>query len=545
MNRREFIESVVMATVAAGCRSPFGTSRLGRKVTPNYWCTWDTQDFLHERVGIEIVRDVVNEEQLFGKEGWVKLYPECRRFLHLVIDAGFDTGYGLAKDRYKILFGSLVPHPEKFPSFSGTPVQRLRELVKRIADAGWMGTGVWVPCQGTAELIDAYPDDPRVREQLKRKLDLCAEAGVRYWKVDWGTHNWSVAFRRLMTEVKNEICPDILLDHCCGFDNAMNGVSKPWIAKEYDKDYTDVTGTSKRLIGDPQFDWVRRDTAALMEFSDTFRIYDTTDPMVTASALERIVFTLLAGDSVNSRTLVNAQDECEIGACLGTAIGLMRASNWPPTKVLNPRQRHLMTTGAVRTILWQQVAPAFSTAEGGRTLHSEETISETWHFEKGSTWWPEVFDKTIEQKAPAVVSRGMQLPTVRRRGGDAPFVLVSRNPNGALTVGALARLDVGKGYHTPTVDIDLPDDVALAHEGTLGVIGRPGSLSVRATAGRVLAADMAGGEIADVTARCRFADGRLTIPGDVVVEIGSRMNVPGDQSEPGVRIDLVESGRRG
>ena len=94
-------------------------------------------------------------------------------------------------------------------------------------------------------------------------------------------------------------------------------------------------------------------------------------------------------------------------------------------------------------------------------------------------------------------------------------------------------------------DIDLPDDVALAHEGTLGVIGRPGSLSVRATAGRVLAADMAGGEIADVTARCRFADGRLTIPGDVVVEIGSRMNVPGDQSEPGVRIDLVESGRRG
>lgn len=539
MNRREFVGCAFAAAAVAGCRSPFAADRFANKVTPNYWCTWDTQDFLREKAGIATVRDVVNEEHLFGKSAWAKLYPECRGFMHLVVDAGFDTGYGLSEDRYKIHFGSLVPHSQKFPSFSGTPVRRLRELVRRISDAGWMGTGVWVPCQGTAELIDAGADDPRVREQLKRKLDMCAEAGVRYWKVDWGTQNWNIAFRRLMTEVKNEICPEILLDHCCGFDNAMNGVSKPWIAKELDKDYSDVTGRSKRLIGDAQFDWVRRNTAAIMEFSDVFRIYDTTDPMVTASALERIVFTLLAGDSVNSDTLVNAQDECEIGACLGTAIGLMRAANWPATKVPNPRQRHLMTTGAVRTILWQQVAPAFSTAQGGKTFCSEKTVSETWHFEKNSTWWTEVFDRTIEQKAPAVVSRAMPLPLVRPRAGDAPYVLASLNPNGAVTVGALARLDVGKGYHTPQADIELPECVRLSRGAPMGVIGRPASLSVCASRGRVLAVDMAGGETRDVTSRCRFSGGRLTVPGEVVCEVGSTMNVPGDHSEPGVRIDIV------
>lgn len=63
---------------------------------------------------------------------------------------------------------------------------------------------------------------------MKRKLAESAEAGIRYWKVDWGVHHADVAYRELMSELALKYAPETVVDHSCGFDNAVNGYAYPY-----------------------------------------------------------------------------------------------------------------------------------------------------------------------------------------------------------------------------------------------------------------------------------------------------------------------------
>ena len=118
-----------------------------------------------------------------------------------------------------------------------------------------------------------------------------------------------------------------------------------------------------------------------------------------------------------------------------------------------------------------------------------------------------------------------------------PFVLASRNPNGALTVGALPRLSVEKGFHTPLASVAL--DADLAPDVPLAVFGTFASVSVRIPPScprRVYACDLAdGGTGREITHACRFDGGRLVIDGEA-------LRLPprgaGDRSLPGVRLRL-------
>ena len=513
-----------------------------RCASPNYWCTWATQARLLDAnvtsgtiafpgdQGLPGVRDNLNEEILFGKNGWAKTqYPAVREDLLLVLDDGWDVPYGCGphKPEGTSVFGSLELDPVRFPSFKGAPAQRLAALGRRVRDEGWRGVGVWVACQPVGEGKERFPAE-RVVEDLKRKLSLSAEAGVRYWKVDWGTRCYDVAYRRMMSSLRDRYAPDLQIEHCRPAGNALNGIR---LGKG-----VSVSGCG-RLTGDEHFETcIRKSTEDILAFSDVFRIYDTITPINNATDLERAVVYAQSAERVGSRAFINVEDNVYIAACLGHATGVMRSPAWPKPEVEDPVYRRDRAAEVTRAIAWQREAPAFTAASGLKTMTSEAVLTDRWHFAPGCTWWSQVFGRTVEQKAPAVVARGLPLPKVKQLRGDAPFVLASRNPNGALTVGALPRLTVERGFHTPPVSVRL--DVELEVGVPLAVFGTFASVSVRAqaTGRRVCVRDLAGGKTRDVTDSCRFNGMWLTIDGRAIRCWPVTEN---DRSIPGVRIELA------
>ena len=80
--------------------------------TPNYWCTWHTQNFsgiteplesmspalFEGDQGAKSARSRLNQEALFGECGWADFFPEIRRDLYLMLDDGWDVPYGVHPD---------------------------------------------------------------------------------------------------------------------------------------------------------------------------------------------------------------------------------------------------------------------------------------------------------------------------------------------------------------------------------------------------------------------------------------------------------------
>ena len=173
----------------------------------DYYCTWRTQRM---RLDSKLVppgaaqgqlripmRDNLHEGVLFGSEGWVEtLYPDVRDRLFFVLDDGWDVppGTDSAKDRAR--FGSLIPDAARFPSLEGSPAAKLGRLSERIMAAGWAGLGLWVSPQQQGEdqqicLGDADAAETYWRERAR----WSGEAGIRYWKVDWGRHDHDLDYR--------------------------------------------------------------------------------------------------------------------------------------------------------------------------------------------------------------------------------------------------------------------------------------------------------------------------------------------------------------
>ena len=542
LSRRSFLGGAAGfgGLCALGGCAGFRFGSAARCAPPNYWCTWATQARLLDAhvtsgaiaipgdQGLPGVRDNLNEEILFGKNGWAKTqYPAVREDLLLVLDDGWDVPYGCAPGKDISVFSSCELNARRFPSFAGTSAERLRALDARIRDCGWRGTGLWIACQAFGESNKNRFPEARLREELKRKLAASAEAGVAYWKVDWGVRAGEIPYRRLMSELRDAYAPQLVIEHCHPAGSPLNGV-------RFGKG-TSVTG-SCRLQGDPSFASRLRPTEEVLAFSDVFRIYDTITPINNATDLERAVVYGQTAERVGSRAFINVEDNVYIAACLGHATGVMRSPAWPKPDVEDPVYRRDRAAEVTRAIAWQREAPAFTAASGLKTLTSEAVLTDCWKFAPGCTWWTPVFGRTVEQKAPAVVARGLPLPKVTPLTVDVPFVLASRHPNGALTVGALPRLTVEKSFHTPpaavALDADWTPGVPLAVFGTFASV----SVRAQATGRRVHVRDLAGGKTRDVTDSCRFDGTRLTIDGKA---IRCWALAKGDRSIPGVRLELV------
>ena len=496
--------------------------------SPNYWCTWSTQSarlpaardalaplFAGDK-SRPTTRDSLCEKVLFGPKGWTGFYPESRAGLYLLLDDGWDVAYGAHPDIPPGLaqFGAMTPDPGRFPSLSGTPGERLAELSRRVTDAGWRGLGLWVAIQSQGDMGIESWRGVAPREEWKRKIAWCAEGGVSYLKVDWGASCGDIAFRQMLTEIKNEIAPDIVIEHCrC--QPPVNGLND------------DGTGGGRRLVG-PEDAELREWERQVLPFSDTWRIYDWIEPLSFPQGIDRTVTDIRLAEETGAHAIVSTEDGLYLGAALGCAFGVMRSPLRPPDDRNWPTLPCRRLREVDRAVRWERLAPAYAPRADFRIVWSDEALFDSWQFAEGAFWYRPVCGKPIRQGAPARVARGLPLPEVAAEG-DAPYVLASRNPAGPLAVAALPRIIGGKSV-TPPADVRI--GAALAPEAPLGVFGAFRSVTLRASAPveALFAQDLAGGPVHDIRAAVPVTDGHLVLPGDLLARIGSELN--GDDSMP-------------
>lgn len=538
MDRRDFIALGAGAAVGFGCGPVFaGTTEgdellkfpRGGGLSPDYWCTWGIQNSIVAQdkkkklsdlagdQGAYAARNNINEEFLFGKDGWARtMCPGVRDRLFLVLDDGWDVEYDSHPAESLERFGFMEPWPERFPSCGKTSLERLTTINRRIRDAGWQGAGIWIAAQLRG---DKPPKDdwkaycawrdasasPEVADYLKRKLELSAAAGVRYWKVDWGTRGGFTPFRRLMSEVKERVCPEIMVEHI-----PLTGW--PFNGQKLDK----KTG---ELIGDGRLDgFDNPDFADRLKFSDVLRVYDVMGAVRLATTVERAWGYAHYVDQCGSKTIVNVEDAPSLAAALGHAMQLLSSN-----------------VGRERAVNWHRFAPPFGGRKGYETVASEELFTERHVFRKGEGWREDIWGKEVKQVAPAVLARGLKLPTVKPLDGDKPFVAAGRNPNGATCVATLPRIRSNGDFYTPAAEVVLND--AVAFDRPFAVFGRPARVSVpldRAPK-RVYARDLGGGPVCELKGTA-YANGRLTFDGAELARTGSMCAPNAAKFEPGTLI---------
>jgi len=494
--------------------------------TPNYFCTWAMQNayarlkhaepenpnhFMGDH-GLWLARDTMNEENF---REWLTQHPQIRQDLFLLLDYGWDVPYAEPKSdtedglaNYEL--GSLEVNEARFPSFGGTPAQRLRQLNDAAKQAGWKGIGIWVCAQNAAKSKDGFldPESPEMEAYYRERARWSAEAGVEYWKVDFGHHGDSVPYRSLLTRVAREEAPGLVVEHASGLG--------PFNAPDTTGRYADERALQSAI--------------KFMRFSEVLRSYDISVPLSGTTTLDRMAELLpQSGDC-----LVNCEDEPVIGAALGCVLGVMRGrlDSYPYPNLFFPTGTLDEVTRAVR---WQRIAPAFS---GGVLALSEAVLTDSHFYEDGDTWDRSRLGRIIDQRSHAVFARNLLLPEVKC-DGEPPFVLASRNPNGAVTVATLGRRNTQKGAYMPRADVrlTLPET-----PGYLGALGRFGSLELHLPepfAGKIFAQDMMGGEAEDITAQVTADGNTLRFSGALLERTGLASATPGDPSVPGTAIKIA------
>ena len=500
LTRREFIA----LSSAAACWPAFGglPTSSGKKLLPDYWCTWSTQNKLAAERNTEksslagdqgafAARNAINEQLLFGKDGWAtRMCESIRQGMFLMLDDGWDVPYDTHPSRDLDRFGLLEPWPERFPGCGGTPLERLTTINARLRDAGWQGAGLWIAAQRHGDRKGSLKEG--VEDFYRRQVELSVRAGIRYWKVDWGMRN-NNGFRSMVSRVVREICPELTVEHC---PFAMGPINTQWLDKSDGKGVFKGSGRVEVNIDDP----------ALVErfrFSDVIRTYDILSPFDYVTTLERAFAYSRLIDKHGLSTVLNVEDAPVIGAVLGHALGIMRR--------MDNRQDATALAECRAAMNWHRIAPPFGGTKGFETVASDETLAEDYRFAVNETWYRSVWNRAVTQRAPSVVARGLALPKVSPLGEGRPFVVAGRHPGGETAVGTLPRLREGRRFATPPVEIALGEPIPAG--APLAVFGEPRTVLVpyRGRAGRVSISvqDLAYGRTVRVEANA--ADGVLRL----------------------------------
>jgi hypothetical protein len=481
--------------------------------------------------GHSIAADGLTEQNMFGSDGWAKTaFHKARADLYVVYDVGWDVEKGVRFDDERWRLGSLEVATSKFPSAKGAPADGLKKLNEMTKRAGWRGAGLWVAAHPYGDGKDGKTRSNSDTEAFYReRLRWSRDAGIEYWKVDYGRRN-TPEFRRMLTRLAREDAPGLWIEHSRG-GGPLNDEECPWDVKEY-------TGRGKFAA------WgngsVLRRSAELISFSQVFRTYDVTPHLSIPTTLERVA-QLLAEFSGQTEAagLLNCEDEVYIGAVLGTAVGVMRHPGWkdPQLTGYDPLELRARSDEVVRAVRWQRISPAFGVGTTSTTL-DDARLEDTWTFRSGDTWARWVVGREVVQSAPARVARNMPLPEVR--GNELPYVIACRNPNGAVSVATLSRISSKRGFYHPQADVTVDVHTLEAPVGVFGsyrslVLRFPGDMSGR----RVLAQDLAGDKAVDITGQVACNGKEITIDGKLIDRVGRLDATPGDLSEPGLALKLV------
>ena len=471
--------------------------------TGNYFCTWDSQCitmYLRNKDADRVPsRDAMCEEYLFGENGLLNSFEGVRRDLIVILDDGWDVPYGATDSR---LFGSLEADPERFPSLKMLePKDRLRALAERVTALGYRGLGLWVPTQ-MPYLVDGEEISHTLEEERlhwEERARWCNEAGIIYWKADWGKYQDDPDYCKMMCECVRKFAPEIKIEH------GLPG---------YPLLETEESGYEIR-------EWQREYLKKVLPADDYLRTYDVVHELKYASTVNRTAICLEEASRIDGPCAVlNIEDTALIGAALGCCIGVMRHDNEKNGTCIPLPPR--LVSESVCALRWQRIAQPFPANEV--SIHiSDERLKDVWHCPgRAKNVWPSVTKGDYYVTAPAAVSRNMPLPEVIA-SGEKPYVVCSVHPaNGALSVAVTPRTIGGEFHVTPLADIRVKGGTASA---PVGIFGRFTSLTAEfneAVEGfRVLAQNMLSDTAQDVTARVTLSGRTMTIDGSLMLEIGS------------------------
>jgi hypothetical protein len=475
---------------------------------PSYYCTWAVQNYMYGQglptmdaeqleggTGAQHARDAFTEHNMLGEKGWAKtFYPKVRGDLYFLVDDGYyDNG-----------MASMELDTQKFPSFAGSPTQRLQLLNQAVIKEGWRGLALW--SRGT-------PNDPALIQRSK-------DANVHYWKIDGGDGDFA------LQTVKQSLYPGLLLEHVRG-EGPFNG---NW--------------AQDGRFG-PQ-DW-NSDRLAIIKHTDVYRTYDVSTFLSIPTTLDRVEELLKGAQGHPEVTaLLNCEDEATIAATLGCTMGIMRhplvglrPSGDPDVFFNGGRQVKRRMDEVVRALHWQRIAEPYAAGSGYVNRDESDVLTDDWVFERGETWDSSVIGKDVKQGAAARFSRNLPLPIVTTNG-EAPYVIAGKFPNGAVAVCTLGRVTKDKDWHSPLAGVTLDTGGSL---GPFGIFGHYQSLTL--TIGkmpnhpRIVAQDLAGEKATDITKRVAVHNAAITLPGKLIDQIGLSSGTKGDLSDPGMVIEIT------
>lgn len=500
----------LLAVSAAGCgtKDPESLVPDTPSAAPDYLCTWNLQGYVTSYASNEMMRYAMNEENIFGDGefcNWAGLYPSIRGDLYFVMDDSWDIPQDENSVGGNPYLGTTELNEERFPSFSGTPAERLKKLTRRLKKLGWKGVGGWI-CAQKPEAYASMSEEEYWTDRLK----AASEAGFSYWKVDWGRDATNDGWRQMLTRLGKEYAPELWIEHA--------------MRNEY------------------------------VEFSDVFRTYDVENVIAQPVTIQRVADLLPRRAQAGAKGIVNCEDEPYIAVGLGCAIGVMRhpfAGSLPDGRqddafppVGHNYKRCL--DEVVRGVHWHRVAEPF--AVDGDCSVDTVRLADSWILRENETWnkGREV-GSVLRESAPARVSRRMPLPEVADTAASRPFVLASRYPNDAVAVAAIGRA-IGREYVARAVDVTVQGGDWSA---PIGLFGRFRSVTIvypealdAAAAVEVWGQDLAGDTPVNITAEVSIDGNRMTVPGTVIDRVGLMCASEGDLSGPGMVMKVSVARRR-
>lgn len=510
--------------------------------SPDYWCTWGAQNYATDTSSVKhtlalgghsVTAGYLTERNLFGENGWSKAFPEkLRQDMILLFDLGWDVPAGLRFENSNWDLGSLLVAEDKFPSCTGSAEERVKKLNELVLNDGWKGTGLWLPSHPHGDHKNGViMGDKEMETYYKEGLMASKNAGIKYWKIDYGFRGGDLKFREMITRMVNEYAPGIYVEHSRG-GGPLNDEECPWDTKNYHRIGSYRTWDDGRVL---------QQAVDVAKITHIFRTYDITQQLSIPTTLDRVAQILLELSGTGEKVIINCEDEPYIGAVLGCALGILRhpddieitGFNYDP---FGFKHRIDEVTRAVR---WHRIAPAIG---AGLTKNVLDTVklADSWKFQNGDAWATWVTGREVIQIAPARVARGISLPEVKCEG-EPPFVICSEFPDGAIAIGTLSRVSTSRKIYWPLADVTI-------HIGSkndlIGIFGRFKSLIIipdlpDIKIDKIYGQDLAGDSAFEITKMIHIKTGQIVIPGEIIDRIGLSAASEGDLSEPGMVLKII------
>lgn len=500
---RTLLFSAALCTCGSCQDEPFSLIPDTPTNAPDYFCTWNVQGYQTSYTGSQNMRAVVNERSLFGtgdKEGWVEFFPKIRADLYFVMDDSWDIPQDINTKTNKYL-GLVELDTTRFPSFTGTPTERLAKLNKKVKSYGWKGVGGWICAQESEvaenhDSIDAY---------WTERLKAAHESGFDYWKVDWGIQSRNDKWRRNLTRLGRTHAPNLCIEHA--------------MKNEY------------------------------VEFSDVFRTYDVENIIATPVTIQRIASLLPYDTEGEAKGIINCEDEPFLAVGLGCAIGVMRHPY--NGKLPNGKQDHAFPPvgrnyknrldEVVRGVRWHRIAEPFGVANDA--CIDTILLDDYWEVQADETWVKRNIGDVVHESAPARISRNMPLPEITaNRTDEVPYVMASRYPNGATAIVTTERTLGRKCVLNPVIVTAEMEDLYKP----VGIFGKYEQLilnfteKIDPTAIKVFGQDLAGDRAIEITERLIIEGNWIIVPGNLVETVGLMDATIGDESLPGMVLQVFK-----